>query len=90
MLLRLGIGAGFAAALVASFFAWKASHDADLRKEERAKAVLEITQALQEAESRDVANAETAERELPPTPDDVIALIAICNQDKACRNRGQQ
>lgn len=77
-------------ALVGAFFAWKASHDADIRKEERAKAVLEITQALQKKESEDVSNAETAERELPPTPEDAIQLVTMCNADRACRNRGQQ
>lgn len=90
MFLRLGIGIGVVGVIAASFFGWLVKHDANIRKTERAQAVLEITAALQEAESRDVANAETAERELPPTPDDAIQLVNICNADSACRNRGQQ
>ena len=88
-MVRLGIGAGLVVAGATAFFVWLAAHDAALRNQERANVAVEITAALQEAESRDVANAETAERELPPTPEDAIQLVNLCNADVACRNRGQ-
>ena len=89
-MLRLGIGAGLAVAL--AFSAWWLITDYGASKYDEGyrKAAVEIKKALQVKEDEDVNSANAAEAELPPTPDDIIALIAICNGDPACRNRGQQ
>lgn len=83
MLLRIGIGVGVVVVAYLSFLGWLKKHDAAIY----AKAQREIARALQEDAAVKERQAIEAEDAVTPTPDDPVALAALCETDPDCRDK---
>ena len=83
-MLRIGIGIGAVLALFAYVkWWWLPAHDAAIY----ARAQREIARTLQEDAAEKERAAIEAEESVTPTPDDPVALAALCETDPDCRDK---
>lgn len=82
-MLRIGIGLAVVVAAYFSFFGWLKKHDAAIY----AKARIEIARQLQRDAAEKERAAIEAEDAVSPTPDDPVALAALCEADPDCRDK---